>query len=541
MRRYHWATAGDLNAFFGLMLDNIAMMVLLVSLLVGGFGFDVNFALSYMIPGTALGVMVGDLAFTAMAFRLARQSGRSDVTAMPLGIDTPSTFGSVLFVIGPAFLWASKEFPDPHQAALYAWRIGVCTLIISGIFKMACALISNWIRRNVPRAGLLGSLAAIALVLISFMPLLEVAHLPVVGYTALAVILTTLIARLPLPGRTPGALGALLVGTVIFYAMRWTGTLGLEAEALAIPGLEPSFGMLLPKFSLDWISVLGDSLKYLPVVFPFALGTIIGGIDCTESAAAAGDEYHTGAIIATEGVATLIAGLCGGVIQTTPYIGHPAYKAMGGRAAYTLATAIFIGGAGMFGYFSHIYAIIPKPAMFPILIFIGLEITAQSYRATPKRHYAAVALACAPALAFLAMTFVDEVLVAVNTTLDDLPSALSVKLYTLRILSAGFIVTSLLWSSALALLIDRRLIAAAVVFGTAAVCSFFGVIHSPLPGGPIILPWNDYHWTPAMATQTPYHIASAYAVVAGLLLAWNATIPWKDRTLPSAEDRDGGR
>ena len=33
----------------------------------------------------------------------------------------------------------------------------------------------------------------------------------------------------------------------------------------------------------------------------------------------------------------------------TPYIGHPAYKAMGGRAAYTLATAIFIGGAGVFG------------------------------------------------------------------------------------------------------------------------------------------------------------------------------------------------
>ena len=42
---------------------------------------------------------------------------------------------------------------------------------------------------------------------------------------------------------------------------------------------------------------------------------------------------------------------CGGVIQTTPYIGHPAYKSMGGRAAYTLATALFVGGAGVIGYF----------------------------------------------------------------------------------------------------------------------------------------------------------------------------------------------
>ena len=107
MKRYHWATTGDVNAFFGLMLDNIAVMVLMVSLLVGGFGFDANFALTYMIPGTALGVLVGDLAFTWMAFRLARQSGRSDVTAMPLGLDTPSTFGSVLFVVGPAFSWAN--------------------------------------------------------------------------------------------------------------------------------------------------------------------------------------------------------------------------------------------------------------------------------------------------------------------------------------------------------------------------------------------------------------------------------------------------
>lgn len=535
MQRYQWATAGDVNAFFGLMLDNIAVMVLMVSLLVGGFGFDANFALTYMIPGTALGVMVGDLAFTWMAFRLAKSSGRNNITAMPLGLDTPSTFGSVLFVLGPAFSWASKEFSDPHLAALYAWRIGVCAMIASGIFKLACSLGSNWIRRVIPRAGLLGSLAAIALVLISFMPLLEVAHLPVVGYAVLAVILTTLIAKVPLPGRIPGALGALLVGMVIFYAMRWTGTLGLEAEPLGAAGFEPSLGLLLPKLSLEWASVFSDSLRYLPVVIPFALGTIVGGIDCTESAAAAGDEYDTGAVIATEGVATLIAGFCGGVIQTTPYIGHPAYKAMGGRAAYTLVTGIFIGGAGMLGYFSYIYAVIPKPAVFPILIFIGLEITAQSYQATPKRHYAAVALACAPALAYLAMAFVDEVLAAVSVTFDDLPPPLSAKLYTLRIISAGFIVTSLLWSSALALLIDRRLIAAAIIFGTASVFSLFGVIHSPLPGGPMILPWNHYDWSAGVATQTPFHIAAAYALVAVMLLAWNTIIRPESVTAEATE------
>ena len=94
--------------------------------------------------------------------------------------------------------------------------------------------------------------------------------------------------------------------------------------------------------------------------------------------------------------------MLGGVIQTTPYIGHPAYKKMGGRAAYTLATALFIGAAGYFGGFTLLFEWLPKAAMFPILVFVGLEITAQSFQATPTQHYPALALAVLPALAYLA-------------------------------------------------------------------------------------------------------------------------------------------
>ena len=130
-----------------------------------------------------------------------------------------------------------------------------------------------------------------------------------------------------------------------------------------------------------------EAVGYLPVAIPLALATVVGGIDCTESAAAAGDDYPTGQIIAVEGFATLFGGLFGGVIQSTPYIGHPAYKAMGARAAYTLATALFVGAAGIFGFFDWIFFVIPKPVIFPILIFIGLEITSQSFHATPVRHY----------------------------------------------------------------------------------------------------------------------------------------------------------
>ena len=145
-------------------------------------------------------------------------------------------------------------------------------------------------------------------------------------------------------------------------------------------------------------------------MLPFALATIVGGIDCTESAAAAGDEYDTRTILLTEGLASVAAGACGGVIQNTPYIGQPAYKAMGGRAAYTLATAMFIGAAGLLGWFTHLFEWLPEAAAFPILVFVGLEIAAQSFRATPERHFPALALAILPALAYLVLVAVDQVL-----------------------------------------------------------------------------------------------------------------------------------
>ena len=94
--RYAWAQRGDINAFFGLILDNVAVMIFLLTLITSANPasdnhFSRDFVFTQMIPGTALGVVAGDLVYTWLAFRLARRSGRSDVTAMPLGLDTPST------------------------------------------------------------------------------------------------------------------------------------------------------------------------------------------------------------------------------------------------------------------------------------------------------------------------------------------------------------------------------------------------------------------------------------------------------------------
>ncbi len=551
---YRWAAPGDVNAFFGLMLDNIAGLILMVSLLAASFGFPASFAISHMVPGTAIGVLVGDLAFFVMAFWLAKRTGKCDVTAMPLGLDTPSTFGMVFFVLGPAFLHGKSILGlDELGAAQYAWHIGIWSLIFSGVFKLACAPVCGLVRQVIPRAGLLGSLAAIALVLISFLPLLDIFSHPLPGFIALAIVLTSLIGRVPLPGKIPGTLAALLVAGTVFFLMRWLDMPGYAAhEGVGGGGIVVQW---LPSewrtaWQFGWTKEVQDALGYLPVVLPFALGTVVGGIDCTESAAAAGDEFPTGGVIGVEAIATLVAAFCGGVIQTTPYIGHPAYKAMGGRAAYTLATAIFVGGAGVVGYFGYILQWLPAPIVYPILVFVGLEITAQSFLATPRRHYAAVALACIPALAFLAGNFPGQVLgdaavraagISAATLSDQL---LSEKLATIGVLSSGFILTSLFWAWALASIIDKRLCHAAAVIFTAGVCTLFGLIHSPIAGNRIYLPFGPDRWgdwvLPIAMRNITFEYAAGYIFAAALLFVWGTWLSKAGIDIPSHEETASG-
>jgi AGZA family xanthine/uracil permease-like MFS transporter len=99
---------------------------------------------------------------------------------------------------------------------------------------------------------------------------------------------------------------------------------------------------------------------------------------------------------------------------------------------------------------------------------------------------------------------------------------------TLRLLQNGFIVTSLLWASALAALIDRRLVAAAVFFAVCAGCTVVGIIHSPFPDGSTFLIWNlDGELLDLVMRYTV-----AYLLVAGMLLGLSRTLVGKSSQSP---------
>ena len=189
---------------------------------------------------------------------------------------------------------------------------------------------------------------------------------------------------------------------------------------------------------------------------------------------------------------------------------------------------MLVGAAGVSGSVDWIFFLIPKAVIFPILIFIGLEITAQSFHATSARHYPAVALACVPALAYLALITLNQVIPELGKPFGELRPSTQHWIATVTILAGGFIVTSLLWGTCLTHLIDGRVKPAAATLMLAGVFSFFGIIHSPLPSGPIQSPWTtlrqleDQGRARASAEQTPYHWAGGYLVMAAtvLILGW---------------------
>lgn len=490
--RPRWVAPGDVSAFFALALDNLTNIVLLAAILVGGFGFPADFFYTRMVPGTALGVCVGDLLYTWMALRLMRKTGRADVTAMPLGLDTPSTVGMAVAVLGPTF----KLTNDP----MLTWQVGMATMMLMGVIKLGCAFFGDAIRRTVPQAGLLGSLGGIGLVLLGFLPLLHIFEAQLAGFATFGVVLFGLVAAHPLPKRVPAAFVAVLVGTAVYYG---TGLAGL-VHGFSTPAL--SLVPAAPIPTLGFVDGMSRAIDFLPLAIPFALITVIGGINVTESARVAGDDYKTRDVLLVEAAVTLLAGWTGGVAQSTPYIGHPAYKAMGARAGYTLAAGLFVGLGGALGLVQFVAQAVPAAAVAPILVFIGVEIVTQAFDAPPRAHMRAVALSFLPCAA-------EVVRIAISQVTGGAPLSGHAAAYahTIDVVAHGFIITSMLWGAAVADLIDGRRGRAAAWMLLAGVSSAFGLIHSVLPSGALYLPWQQ-------ASREPYLLAAAYALMAATFM-----------------------
>jgi len=508
-----WIVPGDINGFFGLVVDNLSILGFIAMALVGIFGVPADIVFTRMFPGTALGVLLGNLAYTWMARRLAARTGRDDVTAMPLGLDAPTSIGMALLVLGPAFLAFKADGLDERAAAIATWQLGMASLVVMGVLKTVLSFAGDWITRTLPRAALLGSIGGAALALLGFLPLVETLRNPVVGLVTLGLLLYVLVAKGRLPVRVPGVLFAFLIGTALYYGL---GLAGLGTPGFAVPAPVP-LAFVPPWPNLGFLEGLPHTMPYLPLLLPFGLLMVVGGINVSESARAAGDDYRTRDVLLVEALATLAAGVCGGVAQTTPYIGQPAYKQMGARSGYTLLAGLFVGIGGVLGLVAGLVQWLPLAVLAPIIVYVGIGITVQAFRSTPEQHAPAVVLAFLPSLAYLLVIKLGNpawiapehyAALYADTGSHGLP-----ELATITTLGNGFIMTAMLWATALVAMIEGRLRAAALVLLLAGALTLFGVIHSVDPRGGVYLPWALEGLRQVVAWQ----FAGAYAALALLL------------------------
>ena len=176
-------------------------------------------------------------------------------------------------------------------------------------------------------------------------------------------------------------------------------------------GLAPA-GVLDRRLAPAWRKVA----PLLATAIPLGIYNFTEAMNNVESASAAGDNYNLRQILLADGLGAVIGSMLGSPFPPAVYIGHPGWKAVGGRIGYSLATGIAIALVCFLGLTALLLAVIPLVAILPILLYIGLVIGAQAFQASPPNHAPAIVLALIPNIAEWAKTQIDGALGAAGTS-----------------------------------------------------------------------------------------------------------------------------
>ncbi len=489
-----WMVAGDIDGFFGLAIDNLIQFLLILALCTGALGFPIEVVLGKILPGAAISILLGNLFYAWQAQKLSQRTGRTDVTALPYGINTVSLFAYVFLVMMPVKLGALAEGMSETEAATLAWQIGLAACLVSGVIEFAGSFVAEFVRKHTPRAALLSTLAGIAISFIAIDFAIKTFENPLVALLPLGVILTTYFSHERMPFRIPGGAWALALGTAAAWLVSLFGGEPALVQGSTVSEAFGTVGVYLP------VPVLGDmiaglthplALSFLvPVMLPMGLFNVLGSLQNIESAEAAGDSYPTMPSLAVNGAGSIVAALLGSCFPTTIYIGHPGWKGLGARSGYSVLNGFFFAILAFFGLTWAINAIIPMEAGMAIVLWIGIVMAAQAFQATPNDHAPAVATGLFPAIAAWGLLILGQVLGAANFATGDFSmagtilehpeafEAAGLHLDGLVATSQGFMLTCMVWAAASACLIDRAFLRAAAWVGVGALFSFFGFMHA---------------------------------------------------------------
>ncbi len=488
-----WWTKGDTNAFFGLGFNILVNVLTLTSLLIFVVQIPSRDVLGTVLPALGIAMLAGNIYYTFLARRLARKENRTDVTALPYGPSVPHMFIVVFVIMLPIYL-ATK---DPVQA----WQAGLAWAFVIGVIVLIGAFIGPFIRRITPRAAMLGTLAGISLTFISMRPAGQIWAVAWIGLPVLGIILVGFFTNIRLPGGIPIGLAALLVGTAIGWIGGYMSVPDVSAAvqeiAIAVPTLH--VGMLA--------SGLGQLTPLLATAIPLGVYNFAEAMSNVESASAAGDSYNLRSVLIADGSGAIVGAALGSPFPPAVYIGHPGWKATGGRTSYSMGSGLFIAVLCFLGLFGVLTTLLPIPAIVPILLYIGLLIGAQAFQSTPRIQAAAVVAAILPNLASWGTGLIDNALAAAGTSADKVGeealASAGLVYQGLKILGEGAVLAGMVLGSIVAFIMMRKFVSSAIAAALGAVLSWIGLIHA-----------SEVSW----AAQPS--VALGYAMLAVVLLAF---------------------
>ncbi len=488
---------GDWNAFFGFGTNILVNLLVLTGLLRFVLKMPDELVFGRILPAVGLMLCLSTIYYAWLAYKLAQETGRTDVCALPSGISVPHMF-VVIFVI---MLPISLSTGDPVKG----WEAGLTWVFVQSFVLMIGGYVAPFIRKITPRAALLGTLAGVSIAFISLRPALEMFMTPVIGVVCFAIIVLSWFGGVRYFRGIPAGLVAIAVGTLI----AWGSTaMGLNYGGLTLDKLMQSvtsfgFSVPLPAFGhvfsgFEFIGVI------LITAIPFGIYDLVEAMDNVESAAVAGDSFPTTRVLTADGVISLIGCCMGNPFINAVYIGHPGWKAMGGRIGYSAATGIAVILLCWLGIIAVFSSLIPVVAISPILLYIGMLIGSQAFQETPKKHAPAIILALMPHIAAWGKLQIDNVLGAAGTSaaqvgLDKLAQT-GVLYHGLSVLGGGAILGGLMLGAIAVFVIERAFVKASIFALASAALTFFGFMHGEAIG----------------IGQTPA-VAFAYLAMAGIL------------------------
>lgn len=473
---------GDIGGLTYLITNNIVNYLIVISTLIYVCEWPSDMVYGYVIPAMSIGLLAGCLYYAWMGYRLSKSEGRADVTALPSGVSTPAMFVILYGVITPLHY----ALNDPKLE----WAAATAACFIGGFVEFLGGFIGPWMKRKIPRAALLGTVAGIGFIWMATQGVFDILGDPMIGIPVFLVAAIGLFGGYLFPKKIPPLVVAIVGGIIYALALGRT-TPDFSSVGFYFPNPVNSIQSLINGFAIV--------VPYLTIIIPVEIYNFIETMDNVEAANAAGDAYNVREAQFADGICTMISALFGGVVPNTVWLGHAGLKKSNAGIGYSVVSGIVLGLAGIFGLFSLLNSLVPPAICAITFLWCAIVMVAQAFKDNKVKHYAAVGVAMVPSIADYLYTQVtgavsaaSEYAIAVEVQASGLSDYGADFVQFLKdagvmwngvpAVKSGAIVIGILLGTMVTFIIDKRLDKVGITAIIGAVLSCFGFIHSAAMG-----------------------------------------------------------